>query len=155
MLEAMGRGDIEKQLSYLHPNVVVTWHNAEVSRGHEGVREYLTRYLGGSDPFVTKYGVELTVDELSILYGGDTALAWGGGLEHFSLKSGLAFDLQARWSATLVKEDDRWLIANLHVSDDLFENPLTRAAWRTTYWVGGGALLLGLLLGVLLGRRRK
>ncbi len=155
MLKAMAEGDIEKQLTFLHPNVVVTWHNAEVSRGHDGVREYLNRYLGGPDKLVTKYTVDLAVDELSILYGGDTAIAWGSGKEHLAMSSGLAFDLDARWSATMVKEDGKWLIANLHVSDNLFDNPLTRAAWRTTYWVGGGALLLGLILGVLVGRKRK
>lgn len=155
MLAAMAAGDIEKQLTFLHPNVVVTWHNAEVSRGHQGVRDYLDRYLSGPEKLVTKYSVDLKVDELSILYGGDTAIAWGSGLEHFSLANGPSFDLEARWSATVVKEDDRWLIANLHVSDNLFDNPLTRAAWTTTYWAGGGALLLGLVIGVLLGRKSK
>ena len=45
LIDAMNKGDIDRELAYMHPNVVVTWHNAEVSRGRDGVRAYLTRML--------------------------------------------------------------------------------------------------------------
>src|SRR6185503_13619553 len=76
MLDAIRKGDIEKQLGYLHPNVVVTWQNAEVSRGREGVRKYLDRMLTGPNKKVSSYNVDLTVDELTILYGGDTGVSF-------------------------------------------------------------------------------
>ena len=38
----MNKGDLEGTLSFLHTNVVITWHNAEVSRGHEGVRDWMS-----------------------------------------------------------------------------------------------------------------
>src|SRR5437763_15711680 len=47
LLAAMNQGDIEGSLTFLHSNCVVTWHNAEVSRGHDGVRAYNARVMTG------------------------------------------------------------------------------------------------------------
>ena len=155
LLDAMNKGDIERQLTYLHHNVVVTWHNAEVSRGREGVRDYLNRMLTAPDKVVASYKADVEVDELTILYGGDTGISFGSAVEHFEMTSGSTFDLPARWSATLVKEGDRWLVANLHASDNLFDNPLLNMTRRWIWWAGGLGLLVGLVIGLVLGRRRK
>ena len=155
LLAGMNSGDIEAQLAFLHPNAVVTWHNAEVSRGREGVRKYLDRMLNGPSKVVEKFGAEVTVDELSILYGGDTAIAFGSAQEHFSLAGGRSFDFTGRWSATMVKEGGKWLVASLHTSDNIFDNPLLNAATKALWWVGGGTLLVGALGGWLLGRRGR
>lgn len=158
LLDAMSKGDIDRELSYFHPNTVITWHNAEVSRGRDGVREYMTRMLEGPNKIVKSFKADVKVDELTILYGGDasdTGVSFGSAVEHFEMSSGRTFDLPARWSATLVKEGDTWLIASLHVSDNLFDNPLLNMARRMVWWAGGIALIIGLALGFILGRRRK
>jgi ketosteroid isomerase-like protein len=155
LLDAMNKGDVERELTYLHPNVVVTWHDATVSRGRDGVRQYLNRMLTGPDKVVDSYSADVNVDELTLLYGGDTGISFGSAVEHFKMAGGRTLDLPARWSATLVKENGRWLIANLHASDDLFDNPLLTMARRAAYWAGGIALVVGLALGFFLGRRRR
>ena len=155
LLDAMRKGDIERELTFFHPNAVVTWHNAEVSRGRDGIRKYLTRMLQGPNKAVDSFNADVNVDELTILYGGDTGIAFGSAVEHFKLASGRSFDLPARWSATLVKEDGHWLIASLHASDNLFDNPLLNGAKRTIGWAAGIALAIGLALGFVLGRRRR
>jgi uncharacterized protein (TIGR02246 family) len=155
LLAGMNSGDIEAQLAFLHPNVVLTWHNAEVSRGREGVRQYLDRMLKGPTKVVEKFGAEVNVDELSILYGGDTAIAFGSAQEHFTLAGGKQFDFTGRWSATMVKDGGKWLIANLHTSDNIFDNPLLNAATKALWWIAGGTLLVGALGGWLLGRRGR
>ncbi|HEX7288548.1 MAG TPA: nuclear transport factor 2 family protein [Candidatus Angelobacter sp.] len=154
LIDAMNKGDFERELTYLHPNVVVTWHNAEVSRGRDGVRAYLNRMMGGANKVVAGYSADVKVDELTILYGGDTGISFGSAIEHFKLANGSTLDLPARWSATLVKEGDNWMIASLHASDNLFDNPLLAMAQKTAYWAGGIALVVGLIIGLLLGRRR-
>lgn len=155
LLAGMNKGDIDAQLVFLHPNVVVTWHNAEVSRGREGVKKYLDRMLHGLTKVVEEFGADVTVDELSILYGGDTAVAFGSAQEHFKLAGGKHFDLTGRWSATLVKEDGKWLVANLHTSENIFNNPLLNVATKALWPVGGSALLVGALGGWLIGKRGR
>lgn len=155
LIDAMNKGDIDRELTFLHPNVVVTWHNAEVSRGRDGVRAYLTRMLSGPNKVVSSYSATVDVDELTILYGGSTGISFGSAIEHFKLNDGRMLDLPARWSATLVKDGDKWLIASLHASDNLFDNPVLAIAKRTAYWAGGVALVVGLIAGFAIGRRRK
>ena len=155
LLAAMNGGDIDAQLVFLHPHVVVTWHNAEVSRGRDGVRQYLDRMLKGPSKIVEKFGAEVSVDELSILYGGDTAIAFGKAQEHFTMVGGRTFDFPGRWSATLVKDGGKWLVASLHTSDNIFDNPLLNAATKALPWSVGGALLVGALGGWFLGRRGR
>lgn len=155
LLAGMNKGDIEAQLAFLHTNVVVTWHNAEVSRGHDGVRKYLDRMLKGPNRIVEKFGAEVKVDELSILYGGDTAIAFGSAREHFTLAGGRNFEFTGRWSATLVKDGGKWLIANLHTSDNIFDNPLLNGAKKMVVWIGLGAALAGLFIGWWIGRRGR
>jgi ketosteroid isomerase-like protein len=155
MQDAIKKGDIERQLSYLHPNVVVTWQNAQVSRGRDGVRNYLNRMLHGPNKIVADFSADLDVDELTILYGGDTGISFGSSREHIGLVTGGSVDYKGRWSATLVKEGGKWLIASLHASTNLFDNPFLATVRRMMYIVSAVALIFGAGLGFLLGRRRK
>ena len=66
---------------------------------------------------------------------------------------GIGAELTSRGVQT--KEGGKWLVANLHTSDNIFDNPLLNAAAKTLPWVGGGALLIGALGGWLLGRRGR
>jgi ketosteroid isomerase-like protein len=158
LIQATNESNIDALLGYLHPNVVVTWQNAEVSRGHEAVRAYLTRMTSGANRIVTRFQTNATVDELTILYGGIAGIAFGSSNDHFELAGGKTFDLNGRWSATLVKENGRWLVANFHASSNLFDNPVLNLATKYTVWAGVGGLLIGavvMLVGAMVLRRRQ
>ena len=43
VLDAIKAGDVERTLTYVHPNVVVTWQNQEVCRGQQGLRDFYNR----------------------------------------------------------------------------------------------------------------
>ncbi|HVT57031.1 MAG TPA: nuclear transport factor 2 family protein [Thermoanaerobaculia bacterium] len=158
LLDAVNKGDLERELAYFHPNVVVTWHNAEVSRSRDGVRAYLNRMLKSPGRVVAAYHADVNVDELTILYGDEVGISFGSALEHFEMVGGKRLDLPARWSATLVKAGGKWLIASLHASDNLFDNPLLAIAKRMAWWAGGLGVMAGvagLAGGFALGRRRR
>jgi ketosteroid isomerase-like protein len=152
LVDAVGKRDLPRLLGHLHPNVVVTWQNAEVSRGRDGVRSYLERMLGGEQSVVERFTTAPEVDELTILYGGDTGIAFGRSTDHFQLRHGPAFDLSTRWTATLVKESGAWQIAAFHASTNIFDNPLTRAARRWLVWAAAVALLVGVAVGMVAAR---
>jgi len=153
LIGAMNSGDVEKSLPFLHTNCVITWHNAEVSRGHAGVRDYHNRVMTGPTKLVDSFSCEIKVDELTILYGGDTGICFGSSKEHFKLTNGKTLDVAGRWSAVLVKENGRWWVANLHASTNLFDNVILRLAKNAAWWAGMVSLLLGAVTGFLIGRK--
>jgi hypothetical protein len=71
----------------------------------------------------------------------------------------MEFDLENRWTATLVRENDGWRLAAYHVSGNVLDNAVLEIAKRSVYWVGGIAFAVGLVVGlgvaVVLGRRRR
>jgi ketosteroid isomerase-like protein len=150
MFDAFQKKDIERMLTYLHKDVVVTYQNAEVSRRHAGVRDFHRRMNEGENRAVKSLESVFKVDELSIIYGDDTAVAFGSMEDEFELTSGMDFSLKSRWTATLVKEDGRWLVAALHASTNMFDNGVMNLLikWNSIK-VGAIALLMGLVLGLI------
>lgn len=153
VMAAINSGDSAAVEKHLHTNVVITWHNAETSRRPEGVRAYNDRVMKGPGKLVESYRCELKVDELTILHGGDTGIAFGSTDELFQLVGGKQLKIAGRWSATVVKEGGQWLIANLHVSTNLFDNPLLAMSRKVAWGLGIGGTAIGLVVGVIIGRR--
>lgn len=150
-LQAYERKDIDELLTYLHPNVAVTVQNAETLRGHQGVREFHERMSVGDNSEVISIRSTFNVDELSMLYGDDTAVAVGSMNDELELRRGMKFSLQSRWTATMVKEDDKWLVSAFHVSTDMFDNGVSRVMlWWRSVWVGLIAAAIGALCGALI-----
>jgi ketosteroid isomerase-like protein len=151
MIDAITRGKFDDLLRHVHPNVVVTWQNNEVCRGHSGLREFFNRM--GKDAF-KGYKVPPTPDELTIFYGGDTGVSFGQTIAQYKLL-GKDFEMKSRWTATLVKENGHWLLASYHVSTNMLDNPLLNGAKNGLYLAAGAALIGGLIVGLLLGKRKK
>src|SRR5262249_34040883 len=142
--------DIDGLLKHLHPDVVVVWQNAEISRGHKGVRDYYLKTLGGPDAVLESYTIAPPdVAELTIFYPGNTGISYGTTVSHFKFKNGDTFDLNGPWSATVVKENDQWQIVAFHASAGLFDNPVLAAAKKFLVWGCVIAGVVGLAVGAL------
>jgi ketosteroid isomerase-like protein len=76
MLKAFEEKDIDTMLSLLTDDVVITVQNAETLRGHDEVRAFHERMSGGDEPYVEVLKTDFEVDDLSIIHGGDTAIAF-------------------------------------------------------------------------------
>jgi ketosteroid isomerase-like protein len=151
VIDAITKGDFERVLKNVHPNVVITWQTNDICRGHKELTDFFNKR--GKDAF-KGYHVPPTPDDLTILYGGDTGISFGHTVARYTLL-GKDIDMTSRWTATLVKENGKWLLAGYHVSSNLIDNPLLNAAKTGLYVAGGVALLVGLVVGVLIGKRRK
>jgi hypothetical protein len=154
LLDAVDKADWDGVLGFLHPRIVFTAQNGEVSRGREGVRAYLNKMTKGPNRRVERFSTAAEADDLSLLLGdgAGTALSWGHSDDHFTLTDGSDFVLKSRWTATLVKEEGRWLIVGFHVSANLFDNPVLRlVVEKTALYTGVAAVLVGLVAGIVLG----
>lgn len=157
LMTAMNKGDVEGTLKYLETNVVITWQNAEVSRGHDGVRAYYNRVMTGPNKIVQSFSCSINPDELTMLYGDNMGICYGSSEEHYQLTDGRELDIKGRWTATLVKENGQWLVASLHCSTNLFDNAVLTLAKKAAWIAGAICFGLGILISVLLGllRRRR
>ncbi len=147
LLAATNKGDVDEMLKFCHPDVRFTSPDARVHRGHAGVREYLDEMLKGPNAYVKSFKATVTVDELALLFGCDTAIATGISVDQFEVAGGNKFQLTDRWSATVVKEDGKWLVADYHSAPSVFNNPILEIAKKSAYWMGGIGLLAGLAVG--------
>jgi uncharacterized protein (TIGR02246 family) len=148
LVAATNKPDLDAMLALCTDNVTFTPPDARLNRGHDEVRRYYEEMMTGPDPYVKSFKANPEVDDLAVLYGGDTGVATGTSTDHFELKNGMEFDLKTRWSATVVKEKDgQWRVANYQTAVDVFDNPLLNAAKNALYWTGGIAGVIGLLAG--------
>src|SRR5262245_23112622 len=92
VIEAITKGDFDAVLRHGHNNVVVTWQNNEVCRGHEGLREFFNRM--GKHTF-KGYKVPPTPDELTILYGPNTGVSFGQTVAQYNI-FGKEYELKSR-----------------------------------------------------------
>jgi ketosteroid isomerase-like protein len=139
LIAAFNRQDVDGLLALLAPDVVVTWQNAEVCRGPGEVRAYYDRMMRADRPVVAKVSADPVVDGRQ-LYG-DWALSYGHMRDHFVLTDGTDLPFDSRFTATVARRGDRWLVTGFHLSVDAFDNPVMNYAVRkgATYGAAGGA----------------
>ncbi|CAN5618463.1 hypothetical protein BH09VER1_BH09VER1_22600 [soil metagenome] len=152
------KGDVEKLLSYLDPNVVVMWQNGEICRGREEVRAFYNRMMTGDNRVVREITSEPEV--LGRLVYGDWAVSWGNLHDHFVLKNGSDLPFNSGFTATIAKRGDIWLVTAFHASVNAFDNPVTKLSIRktTTYVAmaaGGAGVLVGVAAALLIRRKKS
>ncbi|QEG38250.1 YybH family protein [Roseimaritima ulvae] len=149
LTEAVLKNDVETQLQHVDDQIVTTWQNNQVARGREGLEAFMAEMSSGDSKVFQGYTVRPAADDISVLHGGHTAIAVGKSVPHYKIM-GMEFDLENRWTATLVKKDGQWKLAAYHVSGNILDNPVLDAAKGSLVWVGGIAAVVGLLAGMLL-----
>ena len=147
--------DMEGLLADVAPDVVITWQNADRNEGHEEFLQFYDVMMNGDNRIVEDVSSEFSVDELSTLYGEDTAIARGTLVDHFRLTNGRDLRLDSKWTATVVKLDGAWKVASFHVSSNIFDNPILSYAQSWLIRVGLIGGLLGLVCGLVIGRKTK
>jgi hypothetical protein len=162
LVEALNKQDPDLPLQSVTKDAVLTWQNAEVSRGHKGLRDYFDRMMKGKNRIVESVTTKAETDQLTRLYGPekDTGVAFGTLEQDFKLTSGLSFHLTSRWTAHVVKEAGKWKVSAFHVSANLFDNPVQALIVKQTALLTGGIALavgfaLGLVVAIVFHRRRR
>lgn len=152
---ALNSRNIDVILANVDERVVFTTMNGDVVTGRDSVRAYFDKMMNGPAKVVESVRASFVPEALSILHGGDMAISWGHTADQYELATGTSLAISARWSATMVRRDNKWLIANFHYSTNMFDNPVLSAQRKLLIGSGvAGALVFG-VVGFLLGRRRR
>lgn len=152
METALNEKDLDALTEHVTPDVVFTTMNGDVVHGPDGIRDYYRKMMEGDDRVVDSITSHFVPDDLSILHGRDVAIAFGSSDDRYVLADGRTFEVAARWTATLFRQDGGWKIAAFHYSTNMFDNPVLDAQRDALIKVGIGALLLVLVVAFLAGR---
>jgi len=156
LVAALNAKNVDALVAELDPQVRLTTMDSTLSKGPDGVKAYYARMMTGASRLVEDMTLSAEPDDLSLLYdNGQIAVSTGTANAHFKLTGGKEMDVRLRWTATSVKRDGAWKIASAQFGADMFDNPVLSAANGLTKYLAGGAGLAGLLIGWLLGRRRR
>jgi ketosteroid isomerase-like protein len=144
LIESFNSGDIDRLLTFLDTNAVVTWQNGEVCEGTAAVKSYYERMMKGDHPIVVKVTADPKV--LGRHIQGDWEVSWGDLNDRFILSDGRDLPLHSHFTATVARRGDRWLVSAFHVSVNAFDNPITAIAVRKVSLVVG---IAGFVVGCL------
>jgi len=154
---AINAQDIEGLVAQMTPDCTVTWWNAEISRGHDEIRAYYRKMAKDEGRIISRYTTraKLGAHARFVGSGADVALADGTMEDEFFPIVRGPFKLNSRWSATAAKSGGEWKIVSLHLSTNVFTNPLISELTRALWYAGGAGLAIGALAGWFLGRRAR
>lgn len=145
VIDSFVKGDIDRLLTFLDPEVVVTWQNAEVCRGPAEVRAYYDRMMKGDRPVVRSVTADPKV--LGRRLGSDWSVSWGNLNDHFILSDGTDLPFNSVFTITAAKRGDRWLLTGYHASVNAFDNPVLALATRkVALWAALGGAVAGAVL---------
>ena len=151
---ALNEGDIDKIKPLLRDDIVVTFVNAEVTRGVDAIGDYYDKVLGGSNALLSGYQTRAEVSAPARFFG-NTAVADGISTDTYTFPTGDTMEMPTRWNATLIREDDTWKVAQLNFSANPFTNPILGAVQDQLVTFSVAALIVGLLIGIVGGRISK
>jgi ketosteroid isomerase-like protein len=146
LIDSFNHGDIDRLITFLDTNAVITWQNGEVCEGPAAVKAYYERMMKGDHPVVSKVTSDPKVIGRHIQ--GDWAVSWGDLNDHFVLTDGRELPLNSHFTATIAKRGDRWLVSSFHVSVNAFDNPIMVLAAKKIAIVAG---IAGLVVGCMVG----
>lgn len=150
LFHAFNTGDYPAMLEkYCHKDIIATWQDGTTSEGHAGVIAEFDKLK----QFINKMTVDATTDKRLILNDGNLVISSGEMKDHYVLGRGPSVNLNSRWSATLVNDNDRWLLASFSASTNAFDNEVVSLYLTSQkYTVSAAAGLVGIGLGFVLAR---
>jgi hypothetical protein len=154
LITAVLADDVKTQTELTTPDVVTMWQDGRVVSGHDGLKKFLDELGKGSDRGFLGYAKEPTPLAPSMVIDDRFAFAHGTSVAQYQLY-GMRFDLTNYWTAALVKDNGQWRMLGYHVSGNIADNPLLAAAKKSAYISAAAAGVVGLLVGVLIGRRKS
>ena len=148
--------NVDRMVMQMAPDATVTWLNGEVSRGHAEIKAYYDRMVKGEKRILDKYTTAAKVSAPARFFGnGEVAVADGTTEDEFFPAARGPFRLSSNWTSTSAKLDGQWKVVGLHLSSNVFTNPLLDEAKGAIWYAATGCLAGGFVLGYLMARMRR
>ena len=150
--KAIATKDLDLIKPHLASDFTAVMITADEVKDYDGIKEYWKKV----EEFIGEDGTyTVSVEPDDTIFQGDIAIAKGIAKEHV-VRGGKEIDLTSKWTAIARKEGDAWKLVRIQASIDPVNNPIITALNKGKLWITGGvAGIAGLVIGLLLGRRKK
>ena len=141
---------------YFDPALRITTINQEFISKRPQIKEYFNKWFGAGR-YLKNLKMQLTPDDLTELYCNKTiGIVRGSGKENYTLSDGRHFDMDTRWTATVIKNSDgKWRILSLHIGTNFLDNPIYNDTKRVILYTAIGSFIAGVVLTLLISRLAK
>jgi ketosteroid isomerase-like protein len=150
--KAIAAGDLSVIEPYLADDFTAVMITADEVKDYDGIKAYwkkVTDFIGDDGT----YTVSIVPDDT--IFEGNIAIAKGIAKEHV-VRGGKEIDLTSKWTAIARKEGETWKLVRIQATIDPVNNPIITALGKAKLWITGAvAAIVGLLIGWLIGRRKR
>ena len=131
---------------FCHKDIVTMWQDGTTAKGHAGVLAEFDKL----SKFIDKMQVDPTTENRLILNNGNMIISSGKMNDKYALSRGVDVELHSSWTATLVKEGDKWVLTSFSASTNAFSNEvISLYLGQAKYVTGGIASILGVIMGII------
>jgi len=110
------------------------------------------RMFRAKDAPIASLKTEPEAEILTRFIDANTGICYGKTKDTYAMKDGRTVVMNARWTATVTKENGEWKVAAAHVGTDFLNNPVLTLAVSFGKKLALGTGVIGLVVGILLGR---
>lgn len=150
--EAMNSKNFDALEPIFYQKFSVTTVDQKLFTSFADFKAYFEQLFNGPNAPLRSITFNPVADDLTEFVGENIGLSHGTSNDTYEFSDGDTRMMTSRWTATLIKDDGKWKVLNLHIGADLVNNPVVEAARGYVYKVGGGTLIVGLLLGFVVAR---
>jgi len=110
------------------------------------------RMFRGKAAIVTSLKADPEAAILTRFIDQNTGICYGSTKDTYTMKDGRVVVMNARWTATVVKENGEWKVAAAHVGVDFLNNPVLTRVAAFAKKLAVVTAVIGLVVGLILGR---
>lgn len=137
---------------YCHEEITCIWHDGTSSTGRQGVVDFFANIKS----FIDVMTVAPITTDRAVFENGKFVVSVGDLGDTYVMASGQELELKSKWMATLTYENDRWQLISFATLTNAFDNQVIDGfVLMRTIYAGGIGLLAGILLPIVLRRKKK
>ncbi len=148
--EAVNAKNFDALKPLFHEKFSITTVDQKVFTNFDDFKAHFAGLFTGANAPLKSVTFNPEADALTEFAGDNLGLSHGSSTDTYVFSDGDTRVMNSRWTATLIKDNGKWKILNLHIGANILDNPVTEAAKSYVYKVGVGAGIGGLLLGFIL-----
>ena len=143
--EALNTGNIDAFKRILNEPFFITTSNQKTFTDLNGFKSYYNDLFSGPNAPLKSLSLDPKAEIKTAFITENVGLCYGISNDTFVFKNGKSKKMLTKWTATVVKNNNDWKLANLHLAIDAFDNPMLKSMQETIYLASGISFFVGLI----------